>query len=81
MHTAAWYRKKADECVSRAKTATKNEERARNWALAEHYTRLAMDQLISKTGEGKPARSASAATVPIGRRLGRNGTDYAAGNH
>jgi hypothetical protein len=49
--------------------------------LAEHYTRLAMDQLISKTGEGKPARSASAATVPIGRRLGRNGTDYAAGNH
>jgi hypothetical protein len=48
MHTAAWYRKKAEECVSRAKTATKNEDRARNWALAEHYTRLAMDQLIPR---------------------------------
>ena len=79
MHTAAWYRKKAEECVSRAKTATKNEERARNWALAEHYTRLAMDQLIPS--EDKPARSASAASVQSARRLGRNGTDHAAGNH
>jgi hypothetical protein len=81
MHTAEWYRKKAEECVSRAKTATKNEERARNWALAEHYTRLAMDQLIPNTGGDKPARSASAASVQSGRRLGRNGIDHAAGNH
>jgi hypothetical protein len=79
MRTAEWYRKKADECVSRAKTAIKNEERARNWALAEHYTRLAMDQLISSTGEDKPG-SASAASIQSGRRLGRNGTNHTAGN-
>jgi len=45
MRTADWYRKKADECVALAKTATLNEERARHYALADHYMRLARDAL------------------------------------
>jgi hypothetical protein len=45
MPSAEFYRRKADECVVAAKTATLNEERARHYALAEHYMRLAMDKL------------------------------------
>ena len=46
MPTADWYRHKAEESVSLAKTAIMNEERARHYALAEHYMRLAMDELL-----------------------------------
>jgi hypothetical protein len=45
MPTADWYRRIADECVSSAKTAIMNQERARLYALAERYMRLAMDEL------------------------------------
>jgi hypothetical protein len=45
MPTAEWYRRLADECVSSAKMAIMNEERARLYALAERYIRLAMDEL------------------------------------
>jgi hypothetical protein len=47
MPTADWYRRKAEECVSLAKTAIMNEERARHYALAEQYMRLATDELNS----------------------------------
>jgi hypothetical protein len=45
MPTADTYRKKAEECVASAKAAMSNEERACNYELAEHYMRLAMDEL------------------------------------
>jgi hypothetical protein len=45
MPTADWYRRKADECISLAKAAILNRERAGHYALAEHYMRLAMDEL------------------------------------
>ena len=35
MPTADFYRQKADECVAAAKIATQNEEKARQYALAE----------------------------------------------
>jgi hypothetical protein len=41
----SFYLRKADECVIAAKAATLNEERARHYSLAEHYMRLAMDEL------------------------------------
>jgi hypothetical protein len=44
MPTAEFYRQKAEECVAAAKMATLNEERVRQYALAEHYIRLAMDE-------------------------------------
>ena len=47
MPTAEFYRQKADECVATAKMATLNEEKARQYALAEHYMRLAMDEAPS----------------------------------
>jgi hypothetical protein len=55
MHTADWYRRKAEKCASRAKTARSNEERARNYALAEHYMRRAMDELVPSVSPGKAA--------------------------
>jgi hypothetical protein len=48
MPTADFYRQKADECVAAAKVATRNEEKARQYALAEHYMRLAMDRASLK---------------------------------
>jgi hypothetical protein len=45
MPSAKWYRRKADECVALAKAATMNEEKARHWAVAEHYVRLATDEI------------------------------------
>jgi hypothetical protein len=45
MSTEEFYRQKADECVVAAKAATLNEERARHYALAAYYMRLAMDEL------------------------------------
>lgn len=57
MRTEEFYRRKADKCVAAAKMATLNEERARQYALAEHYMRLAMDVLnASKTKRGKKAQ-------------------------
>jgi hypothetical protein len=56
MHTADWYRRKAEECATRAKTARSNEERARNYALAEQYIRRAMDELVLSDSAGKAAR-------------------------
>jgi hypothetical protein len=53
MHTADWYRRKAEECATLAKTARSNEERARNYALAEHYMRRAMDELAVSDSPGK----------------------------
>jgi hypothetical protein len=47
MPTAEFYRQKAEECVAAAKMATLNEERVRQYALAEHYIRLAMDESLS----------------------------------
>jgi hypothetical protein len=40
-----WYRRKADECAALAQSATMNEEKARHWAVAEHYMRLATDEI------------------------------------
>jgi hypothetical protein len=54
MPTADFYRQKADECVAAAKIATQNEEKARQYALAEHYMRLAMDQ--SPSNEEEPRK-------------------------
>jgi hypothetical protein len=45
MPAEEFYRQKADECVAAAKMATRNEERARQYALAAYYMRLAMDEL------------------------------------
>jgi hypothetical protein len=45
MSAEQFYRHKADECVAAAKAATLNEERARHYALAAYYMRLAMDEL------------------------------------
>jgi hypothetical protein len=45
MPSAEFYRRKADEYVVAAKAATLNKERARYYALAEHYVRFAMDEL------------------------------------
>jgi hypothetical protein len=53
MPTADWYRRKAEECATRAKTAITNEERARNYALAERYIRRAMDKLVPSESLGK----------------------------
>ena len=39
MPTADWYRCKADECISLAKSALLNEEKVRLYALAEYYLR------------------------------------------
>jgi hypothetical protein len=55
MRTADWYRRKAEECATRAKTARSNEERARYYALAEHYLRQAMDELVPSVSPGKAA--------------------------
>jgi hypothetical protein len=57
MPKAEFYRQKADECVVAAKTATLNEERARHYALAEHYMRLAMEQLKRDPNRTSPSRS------------------------
>jgi hypothetical protein len=51
MPTSDFYRQKAGECVAAAKVATRNEEKARQYALAEHYMRLAMDESESKEKE------------------------------
>ena len=45
MSSEEFYRQKADECVVAAKAATLNEERARHYALADYYMRLAIDEL------------------------------------
>jgi hypothetical protein len=45
MSTPDWYRRKADECVSLAKAAISNGEKARLYMLAEYYLRLSMDEL------------------------------------
>jgi hypothetical protein len=51
MPTEQFYRQKADKCVAAAKMAKLNEERVRQYALAEHYIRLAMDESPSTNGE------------------------------
>ena len=58
MPTADWYRCKADECISLAKSALLNEEKVRLYALAEYYLRLAMDELkpgVRETRESTPS--------------------------
>ena len=58
MPAAEWYHQKAEECVALAKGVRLNEERARHYALAEYYTRLAMnprtgeDATVAKPGLG-----------------------------
>ena len=47
MPAAEWYHQKAEECVALAKGVRLNEERARLYALAEYYTRLAMMEAVS----------------------------------
>ena len=70
MPSADWYRRKADECVALAKGATINKERARHWAVAEHYMQLSMDELkdaeASKPIHAFGARRKSDA-APVGR--------------
>jgi hypothetical protein len=66
MLTAERYRRKAEECVALAKTAVLNQERARQYALAEHYTRLAMEALISTEQRHKPAPSLSGRSSALG---------------
>jgi hypothetical protein len=58
MPTTEWYRRLADECVSSAKMAIMNEERARLYALAERYMRLAMDELKTANGANKRSKLA-----------------------
>jgi hypothetical protein len=48
MPAVEWYHRKAEECVALAKAASLNDERARLYALAEYYTRLALNP---RTGE------------------------------
>jgi hypothetical protein len=60
MHTADSYRQKAEECVARAKAARSNEERARNYELAEQYMRLAMDELAPSKGHSESSPPSSA---------------------
>jgi hypothetical protein len=61
MPTPDWYRCKADECVSLAKTAISNGEKARLYALAEYYLRLAMDELKPDVLDAGPARASGGA--------------------
>jgi hypothetical protein len=44
MPTAEWFRRKADEHVALAKAAVSNEDRARNYGIADHYFRLSRDE-------------------------------------
>jgi hypothetical protein len=50
--TAERYRQQADECITLAKTAIRNEVRALHYAMAERYLRLAESEGKS---EAKPA--------------------------
>jgi hypothetical protein len=59
MPTAEWYRRKAEECATCAKTAISNEERARNYALAERYMRRAMAELVPFESLGKALSDSS----------------------
>jgi hypothetical protein len=45
MPTSEWFRRKADEHVALAKAATSNEHRASYYGVADHYFRLARDEL------------------------------------
>jgi hypothetical protein len=45
MPTVEWFRRKADEHVALAKAATSNELKARYYGMADHYFRLARDEL------------------------------------
>jgi hypothetical protein len=49
MPAAEWYHRKAEECVALAKGVRLNEERASLYALAEYFTRLAMDETRADT--------------------------------
>jgi hypothetical protein len=60
MPAADSYRQKAEECVARAKAAMSNEERARNYELAEQYMRLAMDELAPSKGRSESTSPSSA---------------------
>jgi hypothetical protein len=50
MPAVEWYHRKAEECVALAKAASLNDERARLYALAEYYMRLALNP---RTGEAR----------------------------
>jgi hypothetical protein len=56
MHTAEFYRKKAEQAAAAAKIATLNEDKAREYARAEHYMRLALDKLQPTERRRKGAR-------------------------
>ena len=63
MPAAEWYHRKAEECVALAKGVRLSEERASLYALAEYYTRLAMNlrteevATLAKPGLGFGLRS------------------------
>jgi hypothetical protein len=51
MPAVEWYHRKIEECVALAKAARLDEERARLYALAEYYIRLA-----TEVAQGETAR-------------------------
>jgi hypothetical protein len=63
MPTAEWYHRKAEECVALAKGVRLNEERASLYALAEYYTRLAIDETRADTVRLKNLRTEEDATL------------------
>jgi hypothetical protein len=78
MHTADWYRRKAEKCATRAKTARSNEERARYYALAAHYLRratgeLALSDAQHRAADRRPssARRSYAQSPTVTRHIGQ----------
>ena len=53
MPAAEWYHRKVEECVALAKAARLDEERARLYALAEYYIRLATEAAQGETARLK----------------------------